>query len=140
MSTEGTDMTRLMYCPCGAPIWVTYRWGDNGYQHPYITNANNDEIDACPSCRQDAATWFEAGDNRLELNGTLQSEDPQPSELIMLPSMTPTAAEKLNTWQIATLADLRANIEYYPKVVAYIAEVSLQRVEDWLKELTETMK
>jgi hypothetical protein len=57
------------------------------------------------------------------------------NDLITLPGMTPDAASRLISLAIRNRTDLHEQICYQPKVVAYIAEVSLQRVTQWLAEL-----
>lgn len=60
------------------------------------------------------------------------------SDLTTLPGMTAQAAERLAVYRIRTRADLHEQICYQPKIVAYIADVSLERVTLWLAELERT--
>ena len=59
-------------------------------------------------------------------------------DLTTLPGMTPQDAQRLMSHGIRSRTDLHEQICYQPKVVAYIAEVSRQRVTQWLAELERT--
>lgn len=59
---------------------------------------------------------------------------------ITLPSMTEDAAARLRKFGVTTRASLHENIAYQPRVIAYIADVSITRVELWLRELEQDAK
>lgn len=60
--------------------------------------------------------------------------------LITLPSMTEDAAQRLLISGINTREDLHEKIACQPGVIAYIADVSMRRVELWLHEIEQDIK
>lgn len=61
-------------------------------------------------------------------------------DLMTLPSMTEDAAQRLRTFGVPTRAALHEQIAYQPGVIAYAGDVSLLRVELWLRDLEQDAK
>ena len=61
-------------------------------------------------------------------------------DLMTLPTMTEDAARRLRTFGIPTRTALHEQIAYQPGVVAYAGDVSMKRVETWLRDLERGIK
>ena len=66
-----------MYCRCGQPIDIEYRWNGLAERVVFINPETREEIDHCPGCGESVTAWLELDGDALRLiDGALLDEPP----------------------------------------------------------------